>query len=705
MREVLIYDVDGTVVRFLGRKRADGFWEYYPAFGVFSRLESDTTGFFTLYGGAPGNMRAKGGWRYTFGPLQEDNGDVMRFYAPHAPLVQVTDPLGVSVFLVEGDTFRAIYDPISGSVLSISGDTVWYYHNARNPGNPQQVVQFFSRGQRLYIPSTASDSETYLNERIEYAQYGTTIRIANPWHGSSSGAPAIEEVRSWAPAPQGEQDLIRQAFQADMHPSTIASRLTLRTWGNLIPYTYTYEWIDPLRFQIRTERDNLRTKLTYLTDEPTGKFVEATYERPSMSSTGATEKFVYRFNQMNGQVDLIRFFADTSAARPKWELAYTFGEPSDPLAITQIEQRYLADGITRSWSFTYTERNGETLLQSVHDPVGVSAYVEYENPDYPVLPSAVRDAVNHRWEMTYTGPGLLQTFKEPDRNPWTLSYYPVGHLFQNKLEQITDPTGKSVKVSSYDLFGRPTRMEVQLSDRLLWQEIDWTLMGAPRTLRWSDGSEVNFIWHGPGLRGMVDARGRTAWFDYNLQPELGAAGLLNQIRFGGSWNDLNSGQLFAALRYDQRGRLIRVEGGNRVGVNYRYGLRDQLRFVRYDGDLGTEEFTYRCCGELESWRKPDGQSAYFEYEAGLLKHIRLNDPNSQPSYTFHYDLAGRPKSAQSQSSVHQWVYEYEVGANTGRLAQEQNLLYGAGISYTPTYTYYPSGEVNTAQWDLSLTQG
>ncbi len=714
VREVHIYDVDGTVVRFLGRKRADGLWEYHPAFGVFSCLESDDNGFFTLYGGAPGNMRAKGGWQYTFGPLMEDDGDVMRFYASHAPLVRATDPLGISVFVLQGDGFRAIYDPISGSTLSITGDSMQWLNSARNP-EPQVVMEFVSRGQRFIIPSTllptGEDWLRSVQERVHYEHLSATpgsvtIRVYNMWSGTASGAPAIEQNLAWGNAPQGEQDLIRQAFQSNMHSNFVASRLISRSWGNLIPYTYTYEWIDPLRFRITTERDALQTKLTYLTDESTGKFVEATYERPSLAASGATERFVYRFNQVNGQVDLIRFFANAGSSQPKWEIEHTFANPNDPLAITKTEQRYPAEGITRTWRFGYTERNGETLLQSVHDPTGVSAYAEYEHFDYPVLPSAIIDGANHRWEMTYTGPGLLQTFKEPDRNPWTLNYYPPGHPFQNKLQQITDPTGRSVKISQYDLFGRPSRVEVEPStDRLLWQEIDWTMLGAPRIIRWSDDTQVDFYWQGPGLRGVRDARGRTVWFDYNLQQELGAAGLLNQIRIGGTWDNLNSGQRFARLLYDQRGRLTRVEGGNGIGVNYGYGLRDQLRSVRYDGDSNTEEFTYSCCGELESWRKPDGQHIYFEYEGGLLKHIRLNNPNNPPSYTFGYDLAGRLKSVQSSSSTHQWIYEYEVGANTGRLAQEQTMLYGAGISYTHAYTYYPSGEVETSTLSLSTTQG
>ncbi len=712
VREVHIYDVDGTVLRFLGR-RAEGSeeWEYEPAFGVFAQLSGNEQNGFVLYGGPPGSMRAKGGWQYHFEAWTPDGGGDPGFQQYYAEVFcrQITDPLGNSIYMTGSGLSRTLYDPISGSTLQFSSNRVLYSHPRRRA---QDLFSSLQVGSSALIsePEFNPEFPTY-NEAVSYNTLSTgnqqliTLRTGGISSFPSEGSPILIETRGWSPFSQGENELLGY-LTSGVDPSFQGmGRLTYRTWGDLIPFQYTYEWIDSTRFQIRTQRDAFLSKLTYLTDESTGKFLEATYVRPALNGQ-AEEKYVYHFDQERGQVNRVQYFSSTDNPHPKWETSYTFGDPSDPLAITQVEQRYPADNITRTWSFRYTERNGETLIQSVRDPTGVSAFAEYAHEDFPVLPSAVYDGVGNRWEMTYTGPGLLQSIKEPDRSPWLLSYYPQGHPFQNKLEQVTDPTGRSYRITQYDLFGRPTRVEMQVGNRLLYQQFEWTMMGAPRRISWSDGSSVSFYWHGPGLRGMEDARGRKVWFNYNLQPELGEAGLLNEIRFGvpGSDNPLQ-GALFASLRYDTLGRLVRVAGGNNVGVNYTYGIRDQLRFVRYDGDSNREEFTYSCCGELESWRRQDGRTAYFEYEGGLLKHIRLNNPLNPPAYTFGYDLAGRLKSAQSQTSRHQWIYEYEVGVNTSRLSQEQNQVYGAGISYTHAYTYYPSGEVQTAQLDVSLTQG
>ncbi len=714
-REVLVYDVDGTALRFLGRRTADGNWVYRPAQGVFSQLSStvDSNGErFTLRGGAPGNMRAKGGWVYTFGAVVE--GDREESTTPYAPLVQVSDPLSNTITVTgHRREDRLVVDPISGSSLAIGSLGVTYGKGSHNVTIVDQYGVIRSNLQNQLDPR-------YYREPLKYEEDWRDglqeVRIGGAYL-QTEGSPEVVARYGWSSFSWREQNILNHASVGRFGGSE--GRLSLRRVGNLTPTTYSYEWLDETRFKIETSRGNLQTELIYRIDRETGKFLEATYRRPGLRDA-SWETHEYRFNR-HGQVDRWRLSLDGVL---KQEATYQFGLDSDPLAITGITVQYPQDGVTRSWSYGYTERNGETLLQSVQDPTGVAATVEYEDPNYPVLPSALVDGAGHRWEMAYTGPGLLRSFKEPERPAWTLEYYPREHSFQNKLEKIVDPTQREVNVTAYDLFGRPTRVEVRPeAGRLLYQETDWTMLGVPRTVRWSDGTQVDFYWHGSGLRAVRDARRRWVVFDYNLQSELGKAGLLNQIRILGPqpstvsdevWypnmvENLNAGYLFASLSYDLRGRLTRVAGGNGVGVNYTYGLRDQLLSVRYDGDSRAEQFTYSCCGELKSWTKPDGRTVYFDYKAGLLTHIQLGNPNTNPAYTFDYDLAGRLKLAQSNTSWHQWVYEYELPderrRNTGRLGEERNLLYGAGISYTHTYTYYPSGEVETSTLNLSAPQG
>lgn len=289
---------------------------------------------------------------------------------------------------------------------------------------------------------------------------------------------------------------------------------------------------------------------------------------------------------------------------------------------------------------------------------------------------------------------------------WRLDYYPdqLDSYFRGKrrLWKITDPTGKSIEITRYDALGRPQRVEAcPTREMLLWQETEWNTLGLPTTIRWSDGSSITLGWSQGAPAYVQDAAGRWAWFGYEDQR---GAHLLSRIVLGG--------QTLASFGYDDYGRLVRVAGGNGIGVTYGYddqqandpvGERDVLRWIHYDGAPAPERFTYRCCGELESWTKPDGRSVFFDYEAGLLKYIRLGGANANPSYVFSYDLAGRPKGAQlrnpltnSPLTLHSWVYEYELGRFTGRLAQENNFLAPANLSYTHSYTYYPDGAVEDA---------
>ena len=138
---------------------------------------------------------------------------------------------------------------------------------------------------------------------------------------------------------------------------------------------------------------------------------------------------------------------------------------------------------------------------------------------------------------------------------------------------------------------------MQTGSGLSEQRVVYNPLGNPTRVSWSDGSALTRYWEGLWLRGIRDARERIVWFDDNLQQDLGRAALLNRIRIGGERDDPNSGFLFAELVYDRLGRFQGVKSGNNVGVRYTYGVRGQLRSLRYDGDQAAEQFTYSCCGE------------------------------------------------------------------------------------------------------------
>jgi hypothetical protein len=181
-------------------------------------------------------------------------------------------------------------------------------------------------------------------------------------------------------------------------------------------------------------------------------------------------------------------------------------------------------------------------------------------------------------------------------------------------------------------------------------------------LRWSDGSQVRYLWEGTRLHAFDDPRAvseyhspnpdsdfanptylttgspRRLWIDYD-PPEYG--GLLRRIRFGGGVQA--PGKLYAALQYDHYGRLKRVAGGNDVGINYIYGEQHELRAIHHDGDATSERFDYEnCCGRLRAWTRQDGSKAFFSYTPnGWLSEIRFGSESNPPAYQYAYDGAGR----------------------------------------------------------------
>ncbi len=122
--EVLVYDVDGTASAFSWAPYSGWKLGVSPCAGRVSRSRQSTVDSngeirgFTLRGALQGNMRAKGGWVYTFGAVVR--GDREESTTPYAPLVQVSDPLSNTI-TVTGDRRedRLVVDPISGSRLAI----------------------------------------------------------------------------------------------------------------------------------------------------------------------------------------------------------------------------------------------------------------------------------------------------------------------------------------------------------------------------------------------------------------------------------------------------------------------------------------------------------------------------------------------------------------------------------------------------------
>jgi hypothetical protein len=643
-REVIIYDANGIALRFWGERQDDESWRYYGLQGVFSELieNRERPGEFYLLGGPPGAMREKGSWLYIFNQIEPVEG---RFSGLGAKLRLLVDPAGNLI---------AINHPFPDS----TGPTVLAYQPA-DAFTPLKVMQRRLSGELEY--------NSRPNEWWQFGVVGTNSvewgDFSVQWMSDGARIGNRREVWTWSLFD------IREAAPFMRYPATSpfeneGQRLETRQVGN--PYnpnnlhrtTYNYGWYDingnPSRtlFTITAQQQGKRPKwLTYkvrpsATDPQRREFDQAELLRPSLSNATVYDRTLYHFDA-NGQIDWVRFFSTRGDTQPRWEIDISYN-PNNPALVNSITFTDVAANrsfTTRynwkavpiapfNWQGQTIERGVEWVLGGVQDPTGV--YVELRYPHEvddageapPVAPVRIRDGAGNETRLEYHPDGRLKQLWEPGHaNPWRIDYYPdsiqpTDPYYRGKRRpwKITDPTGRWGEITRYDQFGRPTRMEVHPDNTTtLWQEVEWNRLGLPTAIQWSDGSMVSFSWSQGNLSGMCDARNRYASFVY-YHP-LGSH-LLSDIFIGG--------QQFAKLDYDGYGRLKRVEGGNGVGVRYGYddpaandpvGERDVLRWVRYDGDPAPERFTYRCCGELERWTKPDGRWAEFTYEAGLLTQI------------------------------------------------------------------------------------
>ncbi|GIV18927.1 MAG: hypothetical protein KatS3mg023_0678 [Armatimonadota bacterium] len=663
-REVVVYDANGVSLRFW-RVTENGSPVYRSARGVYSRLEEPTTGNFILRGGPPGAMHAKGNWIYQFSASQ---------YQPRVAYINtITDPLGNTITVTRDATGVTLVDSLSGSKLR------WQYGTVSH--------QLANSSTWNSVGSMSSTSISWGG--VSFSTSGSSLSIMGGGSPPYYYGPFWQESWTWTNATMNNQTAPEVPYY-----SYNALRLGSYRIGSLNSTTYQYQYLErqngeprKLRITIQPQGKPAST-LTYFfatkTEPPyeeTGMFSKVEYVRPSLSHSG-NERTVYQFDA-DGRVISVAYYRYENDTQPAWTENYTY-LPDDADKVTQYTDRG-----GNVWQFGYTTVGEANLLNSITDPTGVQTTIVYNGSE---LPTAIRDGANHEWSFGYLPDGRLLSFTEPGRTPWVFNYYPSDHQWRNKLSALWDPTGRVVRITAYDLYGRAKRWEVYPNGEgqpSLWQEVTLNNFGLPTQIRYSDNSSVTLNWNGVALSNLVDARGRTVWFNYNEQTSLGAAGLLTSIRFGAySYN-------FATLQYDLYGRLTRVQGGNNIGISYTYGNRDELRTLQVDG-LNAERFDYTCCGRVKQWTKSDGTQVEFTYRpTGEVTQIKVNG-NVYSSYS--YDAAGRLLTASSFAGNAQFLYDQQ----TGRLTQESGDA--AGTLYTLNYQYLPSGEVSTlsTSWGITL---
>ncbi|MEJ5251741.1 MAG: RHS repeat-associated core domain-containing protein [Chthonomonadetes bacterium] len=658
-REVVVYDANGLSLRFWKTGQQNGVPVYGGAKGVYSKLEEPSPGTFVLRGGPPGAMHAKGNWLYQFS-ASRDQPRV-------AYITNITDPLGNAITVTRDATGTVtLTDSVSGSKLRFQYGTVSHQLGNSSTWNN--------------IGSVSSSSISWGG--VSFSTNGfsslTVMGSGGGGYGGPPYGPFWQESWTWTNATLNNQTAPENGL-----------RLGSYRIGSLNPTSYQYTYVERMNGEPRKLRITIQPQgkpsstLTYYIDDDKDMFSKAEYVCPSLSHAG-NERTVYIFDS-EGRVVQVQYFRNASDLQPAWTESYAY-LPDDANKVTQYVDRG-----GNLWSFGYTQIGEANLVSNITDPTGVQTQFQYSEAGLPI---AIKNGANHTWSFEYLPDGRVLSFSEPSRLPWIYNYYAADHQWRNKVSALWDPTGRVIRITAYDIFGRAKRWEAYPNGEgqpSIWQEVTLNNFGLPTQVRYSDNTSISLNWSGIALSSLTDARQRTVNFLYNQQTALGAAGLLSAIRFG-------NGQTYASLTYDNFGRLTRVQGGNGVGVSYTYGNRDELRTLQVDG-LSAESFDYTCCGRVKRWTKSDGTQIEFSYRpTGELTQIQVN---GTPYSSYTYDAAGRLLSASTNGTSLTFSYE----STTGRLLQESGTI--GSVSYALGYSYLPSGEVETltASWGSSLQYG
>ncbi|CUU37847.1 RHS repeat-associated core domain-containing protein [Armatimonadetes bacterium DC] len=717
VRELTVYDADGSAMRFLAfiMSEPDDVspfterWSIVPTKGVQASLEAvvDETGSvrgFVLRGGPPGRIREGGEWTYHFAPPQRigwGNGYKSRLhdFMSFSPQPAIVSPSGNRWSLQVGEYVEAQWrqnwngrwlvlrdfqtkrglrwDRLTGEVFYFALNNE--LHGVRIGRVPPESV-----------PNEPDQPNDHWDVQWDNAEQQITARLGLDRSYQIYGSNRLQEKLNltWEPVPEREREMYLRAYGT--LPENLLGRLKEIKLEQLLPEQYQHMYAGSTSFWTGIQRQrpsgNYRASLVYSWDRGSGMFTQLENLRPSyvQNPNRAWEKEVLLFEAQNGQVVQSAVYDQVGVGpngepvfsqTPRWQESYSYS-PEHPFALTLHTDR---EGT--QWEFTYVPNNPNTLLQDFRVNGGAlgEAHLRYgeAHPDapggsHPNPPTALTHlqigsdpALSWRFDYTYRGQpysevsanSLLTAFTEPGRSGWwQLRYWGENSAYPNKLHEVEDPTGRLLRISAYDLFGRPVRVELYPNDpeTPLWSETEWTLLGQPRRMRWgfgtAPGGQSLWEWDGLFLRRYIDPRGRWVRFVYDFDGSGSRAGLLRQIWL--EWQDdqgnLQSA-LYAEMQYDSAGRLVRVENGGappntKVGLTYGYGIHDELRSIHHDGDTRPETFDYSCCGRVSQWTRQDGRFATFEYTLnGRVQTIHEHSASggAHTRHEFSYDPAGR----------------------------------------------------------------
>jgi hypothetical protein len=348
IREVIVYDVNGDALRFIGQTPIDpsdetSGWDFRPAAGVYAELMVDgSPNRFVLRGGPPGAMRQPGGWVYRFevsnrpslgSPSIPDWGygkkamlrnkleGVPEFGSVLRPAIE--SPYGHKWWIdwdIRSDQDMTIYvmDDQSKAILIFqrlsndfgiccSGDLdavnekwpVSYRHPLRTGDVPIVLGYISSCGYVQYeagVPYPKERTTVYWNGQYPHEQVATVSDMACfdsgervSQEGGALGRNDLLEqqttIFNWEPIQEREQLLYRAAY-GGIIPENIKGRLKqVRLQGfRAAAYHHEYAGSDAHFVMQIGTTPKDTTQLDYFWDRGTGMFTTLTATRPAINA-------------------------------------------------------------------------------------------------------------------------------------------------------------------------------------------------------------------------------------------------------------------------------------------------------------------------------------------------------------------------------------------------------------------------------------
>ena len=293
------------------------------------------------------------------------------------------------------------------------------------------------------------------------------------------------------------------------------------------------------------------------------------------------------------------------------------------------ELEWSQDALGNTTSASYDDLGNLTNKTS---PDGGFLQIQYENEDFPHLPTSATDKAGGRWQWTYdergnlikrinplqaeTGfaytDGLLTTITGPQGQETRLHY----DLYHNLTDALSPDEGRNRW--KYDSLGRCMRYENAKNGAT---EYEYNLLGDAVKVRLPDGNIRRLTYDAQGNIIQAKDNDRDVSFSYR-----GVNKLASRSERGATLR----------FRYDTEDRLRVVE--NEEGERYEFHLNAQGEVIEETGFDGlTREYVRDLAGRVQCVRRPDRTEVQYEYdESGRVTKVTYED-GAEETYKYRKD--------------------------------------------------------------------